>query len=82
MPDQQFKVGDIVYQKRIGHSGVPMEVLELVVVDTPNGPVPQAVCKGTRRWGVNGLYSREHKAEVARFAIAYLTHTPNSAVGG
>ncbi len=79
---QEIKVGDIVYQKRRGWSGVPMEVLELETVIAPFGLVPQALCKGVRGWGVNGLYSWFYKTEVARFAVANLTHTPNSAMGG
>ncbi len=77
MPDQQIKVGDIVYQRKSGWSGVPMKVLELMTVDTPNGSVAQALCRGARGWGVAGLFSLEHKAYVERFALNNLTHTSN-----
>jgi len=78
-----IKVGDIVYQKKRGWSGVPMRVLELNVVDTPHGQVAQALCRGARGWGaVDGLHSEKYGVRVARYAVTNLTHVANSALGG
>lgn len=75
-----FKVGDIVYQKKRGWSGVPMEILSFNDVSTPSGVITQALCRGANGWAVDGLYSVEHGAYVRRFAVKNLTRIPNSAV--
>ena len=67
-----IKVGNIVYHKKLGWSGVPMEVLER---DSNT-----ALCKGAKGWNVNGLYSTKYGVYVKRFAINNLTHEPNSMV--
>ncbi len=71
MPDQQIKVGDIVYQRKLGWSGVPMEVVELTSLT--------AVCKGAYGWGLNGLLSSKHRARINEYLLTILTHVPNSA---
>ncbi len=82
MPDRQIKIGDIVYQKKRGWSGVPMEVVELIQVTSRHGMVTQALCKGAQGWSVNGLYSSKYGIRVEHYSLEYLTHTPNSAIGG
>ena len=72
-----IEVGDIVYEKKSGWSGVPMEVLELNIVDTPHGFISQALCIGAKGWGLNGLYSEKYDARVKRLAVANLTHRLN-----
>ena len=79
---QEIKVGDIVYQMKRGWSGVPMEVVELIQITSPSGTVTQALCKGAQEWGVAGLYSAKYGTHVKHYTLDYLTHTPNSAVGG
>jgi hypothetical protein len=74
-----LKTGDIVYQKKRGWSGVPMRILELNQVNTPNGEITQALCRGAKGFGVSGLYSERYRAYVRRFAISNLTKEPNSA---
>lgn len=74
MPDQQIKVGDIVYQTKRGWSGVSMEVVALFKIT--------AVCKGAKGYGLNGLYSQKYQAYVNHYPIANLTHEPDSALGG
>ncbi len=71
---EEIKVGDIVYQKKIGWSGLPMEVLSFGKLT--------ALCKGAQGWTLNGLWSLEHAARVKRLARRNLTHTRNSAMGG
>lgn len=71
-----IKIGDTVYQKKRGWSGVPMEVLEFREVDTPNGKVAQALCTD-----INGLIrSKNDLRRVSWFAVANLTIIPNSAL--
>lgn len=67
-------IGNIVYHKRKGWSGVPMRVLELNEVMSPTGPVTQAVCTN-----INGLYSDRHKVRVKTYAVDNLTIVPDSA---
>ena len=75
-----IEVGDSVYRNRLGWSGLPMEVLELKTVKTPYGDVSQALCKGAKGWGLNGLLSEKHGVRVSSFAVSNLTHSPNSAL--
>jgi hypothetical protein len=79
--DKEIEVGDVVYHMRKGHSGVPMRVLELTTVETPRGTVEQAICRGAQGWSLNGLISKKHRARVDRYALARLTHTPDSMLG-
>ena len=65
----EIKVGDIVYQKKKGWSGVPMRVVALAG--------ESAFCKGAKGWGVNGLFSIKYRARVNHYHISQLTHKPN-----
>lgn len=76
----KIQVGDKVYQKKRGWSGLPMLVLEINKVNTPNGEIEQALCRGTDGWSVTGLYNNKHKCYVERYAVKNLTHEYNSAV--
>ncbi len=66
----EIKVGDIVYQKKKGWSGVPMKVVALTR--------ETAYCKGAKGWGLNGLFSIKYRARVNRYHISQLTHEPDS----
>ena len=70
----KIKIGDRVYQKRIGHSGIPMRVYGLRQTKTPNGLVEQAFCSN---W--NGLLSEKYKVRGDWFAVNNLTHDPDIA---
>lgn len=77
-----IEVGDIVYQKKRGWSGVPMQVLELNEIPGKHGMFTQALCKGAQGWDVDGLYSEKYRVRVERFAVANLTTVANLALGG
>ena len=67
-----IKIGDVVYQKKRGWSGVPMRVVAI------NGTT--IFCKGAKGWGLNGLYSIKYQARVNHYQTANLAHEPNSAL--
>ena len=69
-----IKVGDIVYRKKSGWSGVPMEVVQVRDLEWNGKVIPQACCKGAMGWIAVGT----RPGDTEWFAVASLTHEANS----